>query len=658
LSPQAPPSNHDIEPAILKRVDRAETVMRGFEPRWREALCFFDNEQYVEVSAVTGELDRMETREGGNKPRWRPRFTRNRYTRAITSEIAVLISRMPGYEVMPMNGDPGPVAGARMGEKALLHMHDDLAIPGVTYDTLVYAANCGQGFTFPYWDRSFGTVIDVDQKTGAVTATGKIVIPVLAPWEVLYDPGTTFKESSYVCVRRARPVDEVREEYGLADYEVKPDAKGVPGERGEEVKDLVFVYEWLEKPSAQNQKGRWVVWAGNKELRAEEAYPCEEPEPVVHELAWLGRPHRHRPLGLGEQLVDVQRTFNRTINQIQQWQNLVLNPKILAVKGSLINHPTDKAGEVVEYRALGMHQPQWQVVPDIPVGLFQQLDRCIQDFEDLTGTSFPNDTEGGTHVQALNEREMNRRKVPLSNLAGWYASMGMHLLRLAQKYWTREQILTLNGRFGVSLIEGFTNADLEGIKSVRVSEASITPRTRASMEAKILLYADKGWIEPHQAMAALNGGTAEAIIDEFELDMSRQHREIELMLTMGEMDVPPDVAAKAAAEPEQGQYILEEFILATAPPVEEFDNHAIHMDVLRQYMKTRDWEDRTDAEKGILRAHYMLHENALREQMLMEQQAIAAAGEAKGTAGAAGIPQAPKGQPSEASMASQKEGLT
>ena len=649
----------DIDPKYLKKVEAAETAMGAYEPRWREALAFFDSDQYVEVSAVTGELDRMETREGGSKPRWRSRLTRNRYTAKMTEEIALLASRVPAYEAQPVNGSPGPTAAARMGDKALLSLHDSLGLSGVTQETLVYAGNCGQGFTFPYWNGYSGKVLDVDVATGAVTATGCMEIAVLAPWEVLYDGGSQFERSPFWCIRRARSVEEVREEYGLQEHELKPDAAGIPGEKGGADKDLVFVYEWLTKPSDDHSDGEWLCWANGKELRDPEDYPGSHEDMVLHELAWIRRPHRHRPLGVGEQMVDIQRTYNRTINQIIAWQNHVLNPKMLAAKGQLLKDPTDKAGEVLEFRPMGMIEPKWQPVPDLPQGLFHQLDRCIADFEEICGRITEHqDTNSASHVQALNEREQLRRGIVVKNLVKWYASQGMHLLRLAQEYWTDDQLLALQGRFGVSLIEGFKGAQLEGIKTVRVSEASVMPRTRASQEAKIMQFAQMGWIEPHQAMAALNAGTAEAIIDEYELDIARQYREIEEILKLGQQPLPDEIAEVAREDPEAARQLIEQHLLEIAPHVEEFDNHVVHMDILRQYMKTVDWEERTDAEKGILRGHYMLHDQAARQQAMEAQASIAEQGALKGRAGAAGIPQTMKGVASQPAMDSQKEGLT
>jgi hypothetical protein len=75
-------------------------------------------------------------------------------------------------------------------------------------------------------------------------------------------------------------------------------------------------------------------------------------------------------------------------------------------------------------------------------------------------------------------------------------------------------------------------------------------------------------------------------------------------------------------------------------------------------MKMKDWEDLAAATKGILRAHYMLHEQAHQAKMLQEIQFTQASAGSKGMAGAAGQPQTMKGVASQPAMDSQKEGLT
>jgi hypothetical protein len=146
---------------VAKRIDRGTTAMERYLPTWVEALAFFDNDQYVERSAVhpTG-VDRLETREGGTKARYQLRNVFNRYTPKLLEECAMLASRTPGFECVPMNGDPSAQHGARLGEKALLGAYELLELDTEMLDLLIHAANCGAAWLWPYWNPGMGAVLD------------------------------------------------------------------------------------------------------------------------------------------------------------------------------------------------------------------------------------------------------------------------------------------------------------------------------------------------------------------------------------------------------------------------------------------------------------------------------------------------------------------
>jgi hypothetical protein len=644
---------------VAKRIDRGTTAMERYLPTWVEALAFFDNDQYVERSAVhpTG-VDRLETREGGTKARYQLRNVFNRYTPKLLEECAMLASRTPGFECVPMNGDPSAQHGARLGEKALLGAYELLELDTEMLDLLIHAANCGAAWLWPYWNPGMGAVLDY--KDGKEVRNGELACWRLQQDELLWEPSVNFDDSHWLCIRKAQPVDFVTSQSGYrGPKQLKPDAVNSLIERRERGgdADLVFVYHYLEKPSEAHQRGRWLTLANGQQIDDQRDWPCRAPngqaQDAIHRLSWIRRPHRHRDMGVGELMVDPQRSYSRTRNQVLEWKNLVLNPQLLAPVGSITEAPTKQPGKVVFYRPIGGREPRWREVPDIPASYFEVMRQSIADLDEIIGSNFPGDTEGAAHVQALNEREVSRRGLVVRSQARFWGNLGYHLLYLMQQNYDDPRFMPLQGRFGVSLLEGFRGQELTGIRSVRVSAASIEPRTRASVEAKIAMYAQNKWIEPHQAMAAMQGGTAEKLIDDFELDIARQSREIEQIIRVGEQPAPemPEV------DPEYALAMLQEHIVTTIPQVEvDVDNHRVHVDVLKQYMKTRDYELLDDVVKGALRMHLIQHQQALQIQLQQEMAITTGMAEGMGTANAA-VPAGQKPLPSQPSLGSQAEGL-
>jgi hypothetical protein len=653
-----------VDSAIRKRVEKGIAAMERYRPIWHEALAFFDNDQYVEQSAVTGDLARLESRDGGTqKPRWRMRRVHNRMTSRIVGECSFLVGRIPGWEATPVNSDPRAMNGAALSEKVLLALYDSLDLSTVAYDTLIHAANCASGYSWPYWNSGVGTFIGGDDGQ-PVAQTGEIGVWRLRQDEVIWEDGVSFDDSSWYCVRKAQDVEKVKGQAGyIGPRELKPDAQSTLQEarQGQANKDLVFVHHYLEKPCPAYPQGRWIVYAGGKEIVAPGDWPAIDPEsgaavPVLHQVSWIRRAHRHRDLGIGELMVDLQRSYNDTCNRIEEWIKLAVNPQLLAPQGSLIDEYTTESGRVVEYRATMGLKPEWMDVREVPLSLFKQLDQILADMDEVVtsgGSSLPTDTNSASHVQALNEREESRRGLLVKDLAKWWASMGRHLLFLVQQHYDEPRLLRLQGRFGPDRVLGFRGSDIPAGIDVRVTEGSLTPQTRAAQEAKIAMFVDKGWVEPHKAMAALAGGSAQKLIDEFELDISKQYREIEEIMKVASVPAPaihPDLPSTHAMA------IIQEHVLESIPKVEDFDDHAIHMDVLKQWMKTRDFEEQPDVVKGAARAHYLQHEQADQAQQFQAAQQAAAQAQSIGQGNATKLPQ-PVGQPSSPSLGSQAAGL-
>jgi len=113
------------------------------------------------------------------------------------------------------------------------------------------------------------------------------------------------------------------------------------------------------------------------------------------------------------------------------------------------------------------------------------------------------------------------------------------------------------------------------------------PRTQAATEARVRWFAEMGWITPQAAMAAVNGGTAEKLVQSYELDIACAQRVIEKIkagpATL--FSVPPRFDPDKV-DPATGQMGAE--VPGWMP--REFDNISVHMQVLEDWMKTTDYE--------------------------------------------------------------------
>lgn len=613
-----------VDERVVKSVEQSEAGIRGDEPVWQLALNFYGNDQHTFISAVTNEVDRMETREGGEKPASRMRLTRNRMSMQVASEVSMLGSRTPSYEATAPNQDPKRINAARLSEQVLLAERERLRLDVKDLDVILYAVLTGAGFVWPHWDGSGGTYLG--EEGGQALYEGEIGYPVYHQSEVLWEAGVAFDDSDWVCVRKAQAVSKVKRRQGyIGSPELKPDRKEGKWKRvGSSSGELVMVYDYLEKPCQEHPAGRWLTYAGKNLILEPRDYPRRDGLPVVHKLPWLPRPNEHRDLGAGEQLVDVQRSWNRTLNQIMTWKNLVLVPQMMAPVGSLQTDPTNESGTIWEYRAIGGLAPEWREVPEIPVSLFKMLDLCLDDFNHILGMrDLPSGVESGTGIEQVNERDMSGRAMFVKQLARFFADVGYHVLDVVHENYTEPRLLEVQGRFGVELIEDFVGTKIGRPGTVRVSTASIEPRTKAGMEARIMGYAERGWIPPHQAMAAINGGSSESLVDDFELDVARQYREINDLIYLSGWD-PDERMERALSVAKIGEDgALPESItkeIPQLPMAQDYDNHIVHMDLLKQWMKTREFELLPEIAQLAARHHLSQHMQLDQQEQMQQAQ--------------------------------------
>lgn len=640
---------------VKKRIESSTRAILSDEPNWQVALAFYGNDQYVEVSAVTNTVDRLEVREGGTKPRWRPRLTRNRMTSRVVGEVSLLSSRTPDYGVDAPIGDPRAINQAQLAEIVLRHLHRQLNVQKQIAKTLIYSILTGGGWLYPQWNPKLGNYLGQHPEDGTPLAEGDIEVKVLHQGEVLWDENCAWEDSDYFMIRKAKSEEATREYAEINHDKITTDAQpGLWEKAGTENRQLCFVYEYFEKPKAGDPGCHMTIHNGVL-IRKKRPYPRKDGGEVLHYLPWIPRPDRHRDLGAGEVLVEAQRSFNRIVNQITTWRNHIIVPQLLAPEGSIITEPTDEDGAIVQFRPISGMAPEWRQVPDIPQSLFLDLDRCLEDMDEILGShQLPEGVESGSAIERVNERDQSFRALFIRNLAATYGDLGDHLLELAVNNYTEPRLVEAEGMFGPDRIPDFLGRQLHGVGKVRVSPDAIRPRTREDQESRIMFFVDRQWVEPHLAMKALKAGNADVIVNEVELDQAKQQREIRQMQTL-EARMSGDYSGyggRLAALEDQGR--LDQRPIEFPMPTPE-DNHEVHSYELRLWMKTRDFEREHPMVQEWARDHDLAHQQYIQLAQLEEQQQQAQQAVAQGDANAARQPSTGRpSKPSEDTLAGEE----
>jgi hypothetical protein len=641
-------------PEVDARIKRGKEAMSEGAPKRNECLRFARGRQYSWVDSQNTIREQETTSDyerRGGKARHRVRSVRNYIFDHVEVEVAGANQRVPGYDIAPTSTEPRRISAARLARKAIYYGYEQWSLDQATERTVRYAVVANEGFAWPYFDNTIGPYFETDvldeegNQTGEkkTVGQGEIKVRVYGPNEVFWEPGLRFDESRWHAIEQARDIDSVMESDGYVGGKLDADAQKAETSDPDSAQErLVLVTEYLERPTRSRPNGRWITLANGRVIIPERAYPCRDgegkvlDEPVLHELHYAEDPDTGRNIGPVQFAIDPQRQLNHAVSKIAEWVNLMLNPQLIIQNGKILSGKlNDVPGAVV--RVVGAGEIKVREIPEIPPELFRQKEEAIADMARIfSQNDIPSQVESAKGIQFVLEKDSSRRATFYKNLAKFHARLARHCLYLVQRHYTEPRLLKIRGEQGIEPIADFLGAELLGEVDVRVSAGSLEPRTRESIEAKILAFADRGWVSPHEAMAAINSGTAEALVQSYEKDIARANLIIQKCKEGPKVlfSTPPRrpfFGEDPGIDEKTGQ--AREFIPGWMP--RPFDNIAVQKDMIADFMKGTEYDDFDPPTQEAINAVY---DSFL--QLEAQQQAQAAAAqmeqaESLGTANAA-----------------------
>lgn len=647
-------------PGVEEKLKRGRDAMRSEAPQRNEYLAFARGEQYRWVEPSSNILRSQSTTsnyDGSGKPRHRVRSVRNFIFDHVETLVAAATERIPGYSIAATSTDPRREGAARLARKVAYYGYEPWGVDTATERAIRYAVIADEGFVWPYFDNTIGPYYEVEGPDGGPTplAEGEIRHRVFGPNEVFWEPGVRFEESRWHGIEQARDLDATMEMEGYVGGKLDPDAQQAETSQRDVTQErLVMVTDYLERPTPRRPDGRWITLANGRVIVQERKYPCVDAEgkvldePVLHRLTYAEDPDSERGLGLVRHLIDAQRTLNHAVSKIAEWMNLAPNPQIVVLNGRLKDKLNDQPGAV--FRAVGT-EIKFRPIPPLPPEVFTQKEEATADMARIAAQNdIPAQVESGKGIEQLRSKDLGRHSTFFKNLARFHSRLARHNLYLVQRHYSVPRLLKVQGDRGIERIPDFLGSQLLGEVDVRVSPDSLEPRTRESIEAKILAFADRGWVTPHAAMAAINSGTAESLVEGYERDVARANLVIQKI-----KDGPETLFNTPPRRPFQGE---EPGLDETGAPREympgwlprPFDNVRVHLDVFADWMKSGEYDALPPPQMEAANAYYdalLGIEATQRAQQAAAQEEMA---QALGSANAA-RPQAPAPLPSQASIA-------
>ncbi len=650
-----------LPPDVKEELDRGRREMMADAPKRRLCARFERGETYFWHSAKTNSLISLPLDTASGKPGHRQRNTYNIIRPLVEDKVSVATSRVPSYDIVPSTGDPEDRGASGVSRKVSLYGYHQWGLRGVRQCTVKSAiAQGGDGFAWPYWEQDVGPY----RQTGedVYVGRGEVKIATFGGNEVYWEPGVKFRDARWYAVERAVPVGKAMQEPGFFGPKLTPDAStsDVATDSASRVRDnLVMVTDYLERPCSKYPLGRRITIANNRVIADQRLvdpeatspwapYPLFDhegnvlDEPVLHRLSYTWDPDTDRDLGLVWQLVDCQRTYQDCVNKLLEWKNRALNPQMTAVINSLLKGvtPNDEPG-FCYWRKPGTPPPEYMQAPAIPEGLFRVIDlmretmQFIAAYADAQATS----NVAAATVQAVQQQSQSRWESFLGDLAEWDARLMRHCLMLVARHYDIPRLISIKGWFGPERIKDFTGAQLHGQVDVTVLPGSLVQLSRGEAMNRVQFLAQSfpGWLTPEMALAYIDGGAAQNLVQSYELDVAR----IEHIIGAVRDGTVNDMPTRTETDPLTGEPLsipgpLDPLTGEPGPPeiakvpfwmpIRDVDNLQVWKRRLGDWMKTEDYERMEEARRApatmILAAVNRLEaEEAQRQAAMMAQQA-------------------------------------
>lgn len=658
------PPDPAIPPKIVKRMARGREDMLRDASKRRLCIRFERGDSYWFIDS-TGGLNFQATISGrrGGKPPHRVRNKYNFIRPIVTAKVSASTQRTPAFEVLPTSTDPERWSAASLGEKIALADFEKLRLHDVdvrcTYSAI---GGGGEGFAWPYWDPNVGPYHDVeqsgpdgqpmlddyDQPVTKAVGEGEIRVAILGGNEVYWEPGVAFMDSRWYAIERAVPVEDVEEMEGFFGGPIPADASTSDIPSDVRPGNLAMKVDYLERPCPSYPDGRHLTIVDKRQVVPERTYPLKGrdgivvDEPCLHRLAWDLDGGAQRDFGLTWQLIDPQRTAQDARNKAVEWKNRALHPQWWARVNSVRSPRTDEPGVTNLYE--GDTPPVQESPLPIPESLFRLADVAKADMHEIGfDTQIQADPNVAARtVQAVLSQSDAQWAQFLVGKADWWSRLMHHILLLTAANYTEPRLMKYRGRDGWENIHDFEGAQLMDEVDVRVNPASLVALTRAQVRDMLdwIVRNFPGWLNPQDALAALDTGSLDRLMASYWLDMARASTVISRIRDGSVTNMP----TRGSTSPVTKQPIVDP---QTGEPMpypgympDEQDNLQIWERVFSDWMKTDDYASLPEPMQAIARQVWDAIQALKAAKAQREAMQQTAAAEAAGMKNAAGPPQA------------------
>lgn len=652
------------------------------ERQWYMNLAFFFGKQNVVMQRPqTGGLglgvsNRLWTPPA---PYFRSRPVINRIRPTVLHELAKLTSQKPNASIVPASAEDRDMYAAMAGEQIWDNEYTGKKIKLVIRRAVWWMLLCGTGFIKTWWDPNCGPVgLVPDPKTG-MPIEGKL-------GDIQYIPETPFnifapdlreeeiENQPFVIHATTRSPDWVKMNFPKAmnGEEVNPTSAdstelfdtsflNLIGTRNLERQRQCLVLEvWVKPYQLPNfPNGAMFTIIDGKIVGGQGSMPFSHGKYPFAKIDHIPGGKFYGTSSI-EDLLPLQKEYNRTRGQIIEAKNRMAKPQLIAPRGSVdASKITSEPGLVIQYTP-GFDPPKPLPLQPLPNYVLEELDRIKIDWDDISGQhdvskgQVPPGVTAATAISYLQERDESRMSPSFDSLEEGIEKIAQMALSYVHDYWTVERMVKVTGADGSFDVMAFKGSDLGDNLDIKVESGSSLPTSKAARQAFIMDLMKMGFIDPKEGLEVMDIGGIDKVFERIQTDQRQAQRENlrmskvtpedlqqyeaswmqqQMSQQMGggqdqQVDPQASMQTQASVDPMTGQPSVQDVQSMQQPPliipVNTWDNHQLHILYHNQFRKGQAFENLPDFVKQIFEKHVQMHIAAMGAEMITQNPAAAA----------------------------------
>lgn len=603
-----------------------------FEPVWWLDMAHYLGQQWTRWAESERTLRPLPA------PSHRVRMVINKIQPIVKTLIGKFLRGAPRLICSPTDTTDEARAQARVGERLLSALWDHCQMYHVLHDAMLWAIICGTGFIRTGWDPSLGDVILDDE--GRPMYTGDLEMMALSPYQVFVPRyQTSLDRPAKLIEASIYPLDQIKQIYPETSKNLRPDSTlkrmGFYEDRVaalvspigalQTLPDIardrsVFVTRLWEDPQTLTPwerddypTGRLIVAANNQLLFVGRNPYADGQQPVVRVRGGIF-PGRFWGMSVVEQLIPLQKSYNKARSQLMEARNLTSAPQIVAPKGNEVIKQTNEPGSWLEYRASAGPKPEYMTPPQMNQWMAEDIKSLASEIQDvgqvkeISQGGLPAANLTGVAINLLQEADNTPWGPIATDMALAIGLVGQKMLSRAAQGYIEPRIFTVTDELDDDdVLEFFSTGDLLPVK-VRCDVTSLLPESKAARQQRV-----------------------EALINSRVLDPLRDRSEILRLMEFGDVE---SLWLQTDADARKQQRENKRLARGQPQPVASFDDDEIHLTELNQFRKGTEFEALPPEAQQLFEMHADQHQQQQAQKQAMMAQAAAPAGAPSGMPGA------------------------